>query len=89
MQEKIIPILFVIFGAYSTTIGFLNLKKNKKILSVFELVDLYIIKTNKGKGAYESRKDELLETSKHKIFAKYFLFIGIITAIIGFFLLLQ
>ena len=63
MQEKIIPILFLILGVYTATIGFLNIKKNKKILSVFELVDLYIIKIKKGKAAYESRKNDLLETS--------------------------
>lgn len=89
MHENIIPILFVIFGVYLAIIGFLNVYKNKKLLSVFELVELHIIKRKMGLVAYENRKNDLLETSKHIIFAKYFLFVGITITVIGFFLLLQ
>lgn len=89
MQDKIISILLILYGVYLTTIGFLNLQKNKKIFSVLELLDLYIIKIKKGMVAYESRKNDLLETSKHKIFAKSFLFLGILSLVLGLFLLLQ
>ena len=87
MNDKVIPVFFLIFGTYIGIIGWLNLAKNKKLLSIFELADLYIRKNKNGLVAYEARKKDLLETSKHKIFAINYLFLGIITSVVGLYLL--
>ena len=89
MHDKIISTMLILYGLYLAIIGYLNLKKNKKILSVLELVDLHIVKFQKGIDAYENRKKDLLETSKHKIFAKNFFFLGILSIGVGLILLLQ
>jgi len=89
MQDKIIPKLFLLFGVYLATIGFFNLKKNKKILDIFSMIELYFIKIRRGMVAYENRKSDILGTSKHKLFSIYYLVVGISITVVGLFLLFQ
>lgn len=89
MNKIIIPLFLIIYGSYLSIIGLLNILMKKQILGILELIHLRSVKIKKGLDAYENRKSDLLETSKHKLFSINYLIVGIPCLVIGIFLLQQ
>jgi hypothetical protein len=77
MNNLIFTFLFLFFGVYFTTIGYLNLKKDRKILDFLALIDLQLIKMTRGVDAYEQRKRILLDPWTQKMFSINYLILGI------------
>lgn len=74
---------FIFCGLYLVVISYLNLAKGKKILSIIEIIDVYLTRLKHGKKASDNRKSDLLSPWKHKLFNQSFLILGICTLIVG------
>ena len=74
---------FIGYGLYLVVISYLNLAKEKKILSIFEIIDVYFTRLRYGKGASNNRKLDLLNPWKHKRFNQSFMLSGVIALLVG------